>query len=98
MSDVNVPNTHYNLLLNLDDNASCLISIPLDGANPDEIEGEGESSGSNPESPHKKQRKESSGSSDLASPINAPPQHYGVPPFTTGETTMHTLTIEVRRL
>lgn len=71
-----------------------------DGANPDEIEGEGESSGSNPESPHKKQRKESSGSSDLASPITAPAaQHYGMPPFTctTTETTTHSLTMEGTR-
>ena len=71
----------------------------IDGANPDEIEGEGESSGSNPESPHKKQRKESSGSSDLASPITAPAaQHYGMPPFTctTTETTTHSLTMEVK--
>jgi len=65
-----------------------------DGANPDEIEAEGESSGSNPESPQKKQRKESSGSSDLASPVTAPPQHFGVPPFTTAEPTTHPRPVE----
>ena len=63
--------------------------ICVDGANPDEIEAEGESSGSNPESPQKKERKESSGSSDLASPVTAPPQHFGVPPVTTAEPTTH---------
>lgn len=94
LPDINVLNTHFNCYI-LMIIASHLISISLDGANPDEIEGEGESSGSNPGSPHKKQRKESSGSSDLASPINVPPQHFGVPPFTTGETTMHALTMEV---
>ena len=67
----------------------------VDGANPDEIEAEGESSGSNPESPQKKQRKESSGSSDLASPVSVPPQHFGVPSFTTAEPTTHSLPIEV---
>ena len=71
------------------------LSLNLDGANPDEIEAEGESSGSNPESPQKKQRKESSGSSDLASPVTAPPQHFGVPPFITAEPTTHSRSMEV---
>lgn len=60
----------------------------VDGANPDEIEAEGESSGSNPESPQKKQRKESSGSSDLASPVTSA-QHFGVPPAFTTESNTH---------
>ena len=69
----------------------------LDGANPDEIETEGDSSGSNPDSPQKKQRKESSGSSDLASPVTAPPQqHFGVPPYVTAERIIHSRSMEVQ--
>lgn len=66
-----------------------------DGANPDEIETEGDSSGSNPDSPQKKQRKESSGSSDLASPVTVPPQqHFGVPPYVAAERTIHSRSME----
>ena len=71
------------------------VILSVDGANPDEIEAEGESSGSNPESPQKKQRKESSGSSDLASPVTVPPQHFGVLPFTTADPTIHSRPLEV---
>ena len=68
----------------------------LDGANPDEIEGEAESSGSNPESPQKKQRNESSGSgSDLASPVITSAQHFGVPPAFTTESNTHSHSVEV---
>ncbi|RMX56079.1 pygopus homolog 1 [Pocillopora verrucosa] len=69
-----------------------------DGANPDEIEAEGESSGSNPESPQKKQGKESSGPSDLVSPVTSM-QHFGVPPAFITESNTHPTetTLEINR-